>query len=385
MTTELVTTDQSTWQFVPETARPFADNIQALMYADALDEITQAPPGSKIQVTTGNSGVTPQASTSGRIGLVGRPLSLFSPGFIANASLSMTLTANGFLPLALSGTLAAQPNYPDAFAPIDLNSVWLHRSPITISGRTVAHDRTPLPGSTISIGGVWPTQATLTGAPTAANLIAITLGLYADQPLTASAYQYNVAPQTALAKQIVLPAEVGAMQIRLSDQIGLAPNGLLIIEWPDKDRSEIVTISAIVDAGVTPDQPATVVLKQALRRNHYGSPMAYPATAAAPGVANAFVMTGQAGDVTLSFGSMNGLDTSTTAIEISGGPASAEYHWAQVYQATSDVNGYFSLPPIHRFAQIQLHITNPSVLTPLDFPVTLDFGQSDLVVDLIFP
>jgi hypothetical protein len=306
----------------------------------------------------------------------------------------MTLGADGFLPLALSGVLAAQPNYPDGFSPVNLNTVWLHRTPTTISGRTVAHDRTVRAGSDVTVNGIWASQAALLGGPALPNLISITPGLYVDRPAGGSVRQYNVSPQIAQAKQLIVPGQAGTMEVRLSDQIGLAPGSLVIIEWPDPDRSEIILITAIVDPGASPDQPATAVLAQALSRDHPDGVSAYPAIVAAPGAANALSLAGQAGDTTLFPGTLSGLDATAVAVEVSGGSALAEYHWAPrssvvgssiVYHAMSDGEGYFRLPPIHRLAQIQLHATHPSEPTPLDLAVALDFGRAKLEIDLVFP
>jgi hypothetical protein len=81
---------------------------------------------------------------------------------------------------------------------------------------------------------------------------------------------------------------------------------------------------------------------------------------------------------------MSGLDATMTAVEVTGGTAAAEYHWAAVYSITSDPDGYYRLPPVHRIAQIQLHADNAAEPTPLTLPVTLDWGRSELVLDLVF-
>jgi hypothetical protein len=82
---------------------------------------------------------------------------------------------------------------------------------------------------------------------------------------------------------------------------------------------------------------------------------------------------------------MTALDPATVAVEISGGPLLPEYHWAQTYQTVSDADGYFRLPPIHRLAQLELHATHPAEAIPLNRPLALDFGRTDLVIDLVFP
>jgi hypothetical protein len=386
MTQQLITLDGSTWRIAADTVLPFASNPQALLLADAIDEITGAPPQAPISVTSDNTPLMGRAASSGRVGLVGRPLSLFSINFVAGAKLDMALAADGFLPLALTGILGPQPNYPSAFTPSKLGTVFLHRVPTRLSGRTVSHDRTVRPGSAVSISSMWTTQSQIVvGPPSAANLIAISPGLYADRPAAASVQQLNVAPVLAQAKQLIGAFNFGASQVRLSDVIGLSPGSLLIIDGPDKDRSEIIAINTIIDPGSGPDEPATAVLAQALLRNHRDVTAVYPASAGALGTGNSLSSAGQAGDVTVFPSAMTGLDLSMVSVKVTGGAAPAEYHWAQIYQTTSDADGYFQLPPIHRVAQINLHATNGAEPLPLDLPIALDWGREALVLDLVFP
>jgi hypothetical protein len=387
VTARLITVDaHDTWRFAPEDAPPLADRIQALLQAIVTDEITGLPPDAAITVTTEITGLTARTAGGGRVGLVGRPLALYAPGFVAGAPLSMSLAAPGFQPLALSAALPAQPGYPDAFTPRDLGVVTMHRAPTSISGRTVSHTHIVRPGSAVEIDGVWLTQADLTGAAGPATIISIASALYADRPAGGSVRQFNVTPAPpGEAKQLVGPAVAGATQIRLSDQTNLAVGDLLLIDPPDQGRAEIIAVTAIVDPGSGPDLPATAVLAFALQRYHAKGTTVVRAVPAAPGAPNALARAGQIGDVTLFPATMSGLDATMTAVEVTGGSAAAEYHWAAVYSVTSDPDGYYRLPPVHRIAQIQLHTDNAAEPTPLTLPVTLDWGRSELVLDLVFP
>lgn len=387
MTQQQVIVNGSTWQFAPESAWPYAINPQALLVADVVDEITGAPPAVALSAATTSIGVVAKATSSGRTGLVGQPLTLFAPNYVTGATLGMTVAADGFLPLSLSGSLPAQPGpppYPDSFVPIDLDTVAMHRATTTISGRTVKPDRTPLSGSIVSISQVWTTLADIqNNTPAAANLIAIAPGLYLDSAVGFSVSQLNVSPALAQGKQLIGAFAQGAQQIRLSDMFGLAVGNLLIIDWPDKGRAEIIAIAGIINQGSGPDLPATAVLAQSLARDHREGVAVYPAMVAPAGAPNGLNRTALTGDLTLYPGAMSGLDASMVSIEISGG-ALPEYHWAQIYQTTSDADGYFQLPPIHRVAQVQIHATNVSEPNPVDLPITLDLGLDAVVVDLVF-
>jgi hypothetical protein len=250
----------------------------------------------------------------------------------------------------------------------------------------MSHDRTVRAGSPVTITGIWTTQSQIVAGPSSpANLIALSPGLYAGRPLGSSVQQLNVAPVLAQAKQLIGAFNIGSPQVRLSNVVGLSPGSLLIIDGPDADRSEIVAINTIIDPGSGPDEPATAVLAQALLRNHPDGTAVYPASAGAPGASNSLTRAAQAGDITVFPGTMTGLDLTMLSVMITGGAALAEYQWAQVYQVTSDADGYFRLPPIHRVAQIDLHATNGAEPLPLDLPVALDWGRDALVLDLVFP
>lgn len=388
MTMRLVTTDAATWLFGPEDSRPLADQIQSLLQAHVLDEITGAPPDVDIRVSTANEGLAPRVSRGGRVGLVSRPLGRYAPGFVAGAALSMTLAADGFLPRTVGAALPAQPGYPAVFAPADLHDVEIHRTPTTIAGRTVSRLRVVRAGANVRVSGVWATQADIVSSPTMpapANMIAIACGLYAERPPGSSVRQCNIAPAPpAQWKQLVGAANVAAPQIRVSDQIGIAVGDLLLIDPPDPGRAEIVAITAITDPGSGPDLPATIVLAQALQRGHADGTIVAKAVPSAPGAPNPLARRGLPGDVTLFPATMVGLNATMSAVEVSGGTAPPEYHGAAIYAASSDPNGYVRLPPIHRLAQVELRIDHALEAIPRFLSVTLDWGRDEIFLDLVF-
>ena len=53
------------------------------------------------------------------------------------------------------------------------------------------------------------------------------------------------------------------------------------------------------------------------------------------------------------------------------------------FEATSDANGYFALPPVHRVAALQLHATAP-LLTPVDITFHPQYGPLENWLDIVF-
>jgi hypothetical protein len=399
MTTQLVATAAGNWHFDPEDPAATAGQIQPLLLGRALDEITGAPPDAPVRASAAATDLLARAAGGGRVGLVGRPLALYAPGFVAGAALRMTVAADGFIPLDLEGTLGPQPGYPDAFFPIDLGDLAFHRLPTSISGRTVSHARVARAGASVQISGVWATQADVLNnpnTPAPPNVVAIAPGLYADRPLGSgvSALAITLAP-AAEAKSLLRAAPAASTEVRLSDQLVLNPGDLIAIEPFDLTRTEVIAVSSIVDPGAGLDQPATVRLAHPLRRDHAQAVMVIRAIAGAPGAANALGRAGRAGDVSLFPTTLTGLDASMRALEIVGGPAPPEYHGltgvassypaAAVYTALSDLDGYVRLPPIHRLAQVEIRVDHPAEPTPLVRPLSIDWGRDEIVVDLVFP
>jgi hypothetical protein len=387
MTARNVTAGQTIWRFAPDDPPPQrASAAQALMRARLRDEITGDAPDAAIAVSTEMRGLTPQA-TGAIAGLVGRPLENYGIGHVAGAPMAMAVMAEGFVPRSLAGPLPAQPNYPDQFAPLDLGDVALHRAPVSLSGRTVSHKHVVRAGAAVTVTGFWPTLASLLAAKSVPNVVALRQETYAPRPAAATKIaqqNLNFAPP-AETKTLLLPAVAGDDSVRLSDQAGLAPGRIVIIDADDASRAEVATIKAIVDASAGNDEPATMVLDYPLRRDHRQRGTVRRGVPAAAGADNTLARDIAAGDVTLFAQAMAGLDATMTGIVLKTPGLAHEYHQATLYRAVSDANGYFRLPPIHRAAQIELTVTHGAEPNPLVRPVTLDWNASGIVLDLVFP
>ena len=371
------------WRLESEPPEPQAAWLQEVLVTTVIDEITGLPPAAAPDASTSTLGLYARASTDGYAGLVGRPLTCWSPGFVTGAPLELTLSGTGYLPLSEAATLGAQPGYPDAFQPVDLGTVSLHRAPLTLLGRVTATGA-PLAGAAVAIDGIWTTVASLAGAAAAPNLIALLSPLYANRAVTATvAAQSLTAAPLAQAKTLLRPANVGDTAVRLSDQVGLAVGSIIALYPQDLARIEYATITAITDGGIPPNQPATATLAFPLSRPHAAGQTAIQMILGATGAANTLSQTASVGDVTLFVASMAGLGATMQAVVVSGGAAD-EYHPAGMYAATSDVDGDVALPPVHRLVQVRLRVHAASEPTDLLPIVLLPFAAERLTLDLAY-
>jgi hypothetical protein len=377
----------SGWRLAPDTPPPpVAAYAQEILVMLVLDEITGLPPEAVLTASSTTTGLLARADSDGYAGLAGVPQTRFPATSVVGAALQLTLSGAGYVTRSVTSALPAQPGYPEAFFPANLGTVTLHRAPVSLTGRVVDAASAPLSAAAVTADGIWPTLASMQNAvPAAPNLIALLSPLYADRDATATVAAQALTAAAA-GKTLLLPGNVGDTSLRLSDQIGLAVGSILGLDQADPQRGEYVSVASITQGGLTAAQPATAMLDYPLARPHGAGVAAIPMTLGASGTANALSSAAQSGDVTLFPATMGGLDTSMRAVVISGGgPATAEYHAAGTYLASSDANGHVVLPPLHRIAQLNLRVHHPSQATDLISTVVLPFGAAMLTLDLAFP
>lgn len=370
------------WRFAPDEPPPLAaERSQVMLEARLVDEVLAAPPQAPATVRTTVLGAVARAAGGGRVGVVGRPAQAFFAPAIALARMTLSAEAAGFLPLRLEAPVGAQPGYPAAFAAVDLGDVALHRAATRLSGRVASRATGPIAGATVAVSGVWPVLQHPLGPAQAATAMPAPAGLYADRPAGGTLRRRNLTP-AALVKTLLRPAVAGETRVRLSDRAGIVPGQILALAFDDGARVEFVAIAAI-DTGSSPDQPAEVTLALPLRRPHLAGTAAARAVPGAAGPANAIARSARSGDVTLWTAALAGIGAATTAIEVAGGPAPAEFHASELYRATTGPGGDYALPPIHRVAALRLTVTPPG--PPLgERIVALDWNAPDQTEDFLF-
>jgi hypothetical protein len=373
----------SGWRLAPDGPIPAAWWPQELLSVAILDEITGLPPVVTPFAATTTPGVTARASAT-NAGLVGQPLARFRPGFIASSPLQLALSGPAYLPLTLNTQFGAEPGYPHVFTPVDLGTVELHREPITISGRTVSHNGVVRAGAKVNLNGLWLTIADLANPAAAPNLVSLATPLYADRNTTATiaARPMTAAPQT---KTLLQPGNVGDASVVVSDWLGLASGAVLALDPQDPFRAEYLAVTGITNLGPGPAFAAVVTFAFPLARTHAAGATAVPMILGAAGPPNALSAAARSGDVALLPVAMAGLSAPQTPVMISGPGAPAEYTLASPIAGVSGPDGYVTLPPAHRAAQLELRANHPAEPADLIFDVMLPLGVSALTVNFVFP
>ncbi|MGF6871001.1 hypothetical protein OKW35_000455 [Paraburkholderia sp. MM5477-R1] len=375
----------SGWRLAAEPAPPAASWLQAMLWLSISDEITGQPPRVTPMASTPTPGL--QARASGDLaGLVGQPVHAFLPGFITGAPLQLTLSGAGFLPVTFNATMGAEAGYPDTFTPIDLGTFALHREPVTISGRTVSRTGVVRAGAAVSVVGIWLTLADLVNPATAPNLITLASPLYADRGTAATFAAQPLTPAPpSQTKQLLQPANIGDTTVRLSNQVGLTIGSIIAIDPEDAARAEYLEVTAIAALGAGPTFPSVITLAFALTRQHAAGATVQPMLPGATGAANVLSIAAKVGDTTLLPSTMIGMSAASMPIVITGSGSAAEYHVASLMNSDSDANGYMTLPPVHRVAQLELNVHHAAEPVDLVCNVMLPLGVGNLTVDFVFP
>jgi hypothetical protein len=254
--------------------------------------------------------------------------------------------------------LPKNPSFPTIFAPQQID-VALHREPVFISGRTVrvvGNVTVPLPGTQISVTGIWrtPPPANVAVAADPPNLVSIQPPLYSDRALlTQFLRRRDLVPVLANDKSLVENLLPGGNPIRLSNRQGLAPGNILLIDAEQPDLAEFIAIKSVPTAAPA-DQPTLVMLNYPLTFAHRRGAVVRRVNPQPPGANFQFTVSAHSGDVCVFLGGLIGL-AAAQHVEITGAPGPEEYHKVMSFSVTSDPAGYYRLPPLSRVAQLQIH------------------------------
>lgn len=389
MTCRADVADGYLYTFCPDDPPRAADRWRAVVRGVAVDEITQLPPDIEIIVTTTARGLTPRVARGGLVGLIGLPGRLYPGLDAAMVDIPFSVAAPGYLRRDLDAILGPIAGFPDAFAPADVGTIWLHRGPIVLRGRAVKQtgiDPAPQAGVAITLAGVWSVFPPHDVVPDTVieppNLASLHPGLYADRQSGVDGIRRrDLTLAVGEEKRLLLPAVPGDVTVRLSDRKSLVAGHVLAFESARPDRVEYVAVTHVVGAS-TDDQPATVTLAHPLAMGHADGTSCVRATPAAPLANNLLTRDGVVGDCVAFAAALGGISDGAV-IEVSGG-ASAEYQTARLYAATTDADGFFRLPPISRVASVKLHATGGG-LTTQEPVVSPDYRRYENPIDVVFP
>lgn len=375
MTARLETVGSTVYRYTPEPAPQATDRWRSIARARVLDEITREAVLQDIMVTSARADLVARAASGGLVGLVARPGRVFPALATTPVELRLTVASSGYLPLELAGTLGPIAGFPAAFAPLDFGDVMLHRPGVALAGRIVRNTLAapPIAGAAVRIDAVWSSPPPANWTPPALqeppNLVALEPGLYAARGAATSIARRDLA-LSAQAKTLVLPLAAAQTRARLSDRLGLAAGGVLVIDRDDPMRIEAIQI-AQVDTSSTADQPAWVTLAHPARHLHRDAVVCTAATPQAPQTPTTFGRAGSPGD-RVAFVAAAPAFAVGAVVEIDDGAAPREFQRVDRFETTSDASGFFRLPPIARVALVRLRVQHAG-FTNADPIVTPDY------------
>jgi len=283
--------------------------------------------------------------------------------------------------------------FPSAFVPVDLGPLDLHRLPTVISGRVV--DSTgPAPtnvvNATISMTSLWRVlpPAFLAVAPDPVRIVSLAPALYFRRTAAASTMAtLTLQPVLGQDKRLLFDTPRGSDQVRLSDSVGLNPGDRLAIDFAEAERTEYMTVQGLAGT-VPPDQPRSITLSYPLTFPHRPQAPVRKVTPQGVGVNTPFLDDAIAGDSCVFLQTLANLPPALPvpppqAVVISGGPVPDEFHMVSQFATTSDLNGFFRLPPMSRVAQIILH-ADGGALGGLDTTVAPDYAGPAFRTDFVY-
>jgi hypothetical protein len=382
-----VTLDSTVTTVSLDNAVPSTDRIWGVIAVRLVDELTGRPPQGSIKLTTSLQALTPRVAEDGLIGLAGIPTQVFPGLKTIGYTIDLSLQVQGYVPVRLSTLLPANPAFPGTFTPIVLPDLLLHRQPIAFKGRTVrivAGMVQPAAGVNVRISGIWrtlpPANVILPADPP--NLVALYQPVYASRVQAVSKVRRrDLNAVLGNDKRLLESVPIGGGVLRITNRVGLAVGGILLVDGDRPDRREFLTIQAVT-GGSTPDQIAEISLDFPTVISHRQNSLVQAAGSMGPlGPNNNLSQDAIPGDTTVLLSGLAGLATGHQ-VRMSGGGGVDEYHDYMEYTTQSDVNGYYRLPPVSRVAQVEMEAydgthTIKSIVSP-------DYQQSENLVDFVF-
>jgi len=359
----------------------------AVVRGRAIDEITGKPPASDVRVESPTLGVSPRAGPGGQLGLVAIPRRAFPDLRNKNYPVAITVEADGYLPMFRNRQFLADPTFPTTFSPIDLGDLELHRVPTLVSGRVVLNTGTDfqaIAGATITLTGIWltPPAASTTVPPSPPDLVSVTPGLYFDRPQAGT----QVQPLTFFGapgpdKRLLEAARTDETLLHISDRSQIANGDILAVDTQDPQRTEYISILSITGAS-SDDQPARVALDAPLRAMHAQGAIVHRVQFQNVGVLSLLSRDAIAGDVCLFVNAVANL-AAAPMLSLQGGGNPTEFHATAYFNAVSDAQGFYRLPPISRVAHCAIR-GHDGAHPDLDQLYSPEYGQEASRLDFVY-
>ncbi|OBF33701.1 hypothetical protein A5724_19315 [Mycobacterium sp. ACS1612] len=380
MTRSTVIANQNQYTVSPLSPRAQGHVFQAVVSAQLIDGLTGAPVESA-RVSTGFPGLQSRTARSGFVGLAGDP-SRALPGLATTTyDVDVLIEAPGYLPRQEVAAFATDPAFPAAFAPADFGTVVLRRLPVVLHVRSYelgpSNRPVPLPGADVTVEGYWTSVAGIGAAAATTPLLGVAPGLSARRPGGAVIDRPTLTPAAEPARTLDAAAAAGATRIAVSNTGSLVPGNLVGLDLGDPERAERIEVLA-VHGPADALSPAEFELRFPLAVGHAeGASAVRIPVPAGPAPAVNLTAEALAGDRTLAVGSLAGL-AAGQAVRISGGSAAAEYRIAELYETTTDADGFARLPAFTGLAALTLS----AVSAGLDATARVSLTQPSPAVNL---
>lgn len=378
MARRIVATASKTYTVAMDDLRPAGRRLWGIVRGWLIDELTQRPIVGRVTIKTDKEGMVQQAVASGIAGLVGIPERVFSKVDPATGIYDLAINAQQFtIVFGAEGYLSRRwrvsvgpiPGFPDISVPISLGAVEMHRQPIIIRGRVMRNGSplAPAGGLTVAITAVWRRLPSATATPPAdpCTIMAICPAIrYPRTVATARVRRREVVNVSGEDKTLLEYVTAGTQQFHCSNRVGLSTGDILTVDPGDPSVAEYVPIAAI-DGAAGESQPARVSLSYPLAFSHRRDAVVRRVNPQGPGTDNTLAVDALTGDSCLLLDSVADLVSAST-VEISDGAQPDEYLRILPYSATTDAEGFFQLPPLHRVAQLNLSIHGGSLSADID-------------------
>ncbi|HKP51326.1 MAG TPA: hypothetical protein VJ183_01595 [Chloroflexia bacterium] len=392
MTLRTVQVGSLPYTYSPDDSMPVGRRLWGVIGGMVVDEITGRAPDSRPFISTKYRGLVARTTQDGgMVGLLGIPEKVFPNLRLQSYPVEFMVGAEGYITRSESRPVPANLTFPDDFTPVLLSDVELHRLPVSIRGRTVllaGAGTTGLSGSSVQVTGYWPTTASTTGAASPANMLWLHPPLYFSR--TAAVGILRRREITAIGgqdKTLLLDAPAGGTTLRLSDGVSVAAGGVLWVDADDAERMEYMTVGTVAGAS-TPDQPVTVTLTYPLAFTHRAGVKVSrgnvgPVLPPPAGFTKQFARDALPGDGVVFLNDVANVGVATV-VEVTGSPNASEFHRFRLYEATSNANGYFSLPPVSRVAQLRIAATHPAQAAIPPRLLSLRYDLQENRIDFVF-
>ena len=374
--------------FSPDDPVPPVNRIQAVVKVRITDELTDAAPDSRVTFEVKEHGFFQRIGSHGFGGLIGIPQQLFPALQTKDYLVHVTINAERYVSRELQIKVPKDPTFPSTFTPPEVD-LEMHRQPVFIAGRTtqlINKSSAPFPGVQVSVTGIWrkppPANASIPKDPP--NIVALQPPLYTDRAaLTQSLTPRGLAPILGNDKELMDDFAARANPIRLSNRLGLAAGNILLIDTEQLDLAEFIAIKTLPTTAPA-DQPTAMTLDYPVTFSHRRRAIIRQVNPQAPGASQNITIDAFSGDTCLFLSALTGL-SGATEVEVTGAPGPDEYHKVMGFTVTSDADGYYSLPPLSRVGQLEIHAEKTVGAQTLKATVTFcpDYQQRENRLDLM--